>query len=145
FVFKATAGPHLNTVALGKHGRNRSNVWPHRGLASFGEGRGEALGAHPTVKPVRLIGDALQDCTRRGDVVLDPFAGSGTLLIAAHRTKRRARLMEIDPLYCDVAIRRWQSFTGKVAIHSATGRRFDDLEAERPEITRAASNAEAQA
>ena len=123
-LFRANRGPHLNTVELGRHGRNRSNVWSYRGLAGFGDGRQEALASHPTAKPVAMIADALIDCTRRRDVVLDPFCGSGSTLIAAQKVNRRARLMEIDPHYCDVAVRRWQTFTGQVARHADTGVAF---------------------
>ena len=119
-LFRANRGPHLNTVELGRHGRNRSNVWSYRGLAGFGDGRQEALASHPTVKPVAMIADALVDCTRRRDVVLDPFCGSGSTLIAAQKVNRRTRLMEIDPHYCDLAVRRWQTFTGQVARHADT-------------------------
>lgn len=126
-VYRACAGRHANHVALGRHGRNRSNVWSYRGLAGFGEGRDEALAAHPTVKPVAMIADALLDCTKRRDRVLDPFAGSGTVLLAAQKTMRLARAIEIDPHYCDVAVRRWQAFTGRTAIHAETGRGFDAL------------------
>lgn len=129
FVFKNGRAPHRNNVELGQHGRNRTNVWHYPSLNNFGR-RGEEgnLGAlHPTVKPVGLIADAILDCSARGDVVLDPFLGSGSTLIAAERVGRICRGMELDPVYVDAAIRRWQSFTGASAIHSATGDRFDDL------------------
>jgi DNA modification methylase len=85
---------------------------------------------HPTVKPVTLVADAIKDCSRRGGVVLDPFAGSGTVVIAAERTGRKARAIEIDPAYCDLIIKRWQDYTGKRATHSRTGVEFDDVESQ---------------
>ena len=92
-------------------GRMRTNVWDYRGVNSFGRDRDELLAAHPTVKPVALVADAIKDCSKRGDLVLDPFGGSGTTLLAAERAKRRAALIEIDPRYVDTIIRRWQAFT----------------------------------
>jgi DNA modification methylase len=83
---------------------------------------------HPTVKPVALVADALRDCSRRNDIILDQFGGSGTSLIAAEKVGRRARLIEIDPLYCDTIIRRWQQVTGKQSKRASTGDTFDDLE-----------------
>jgi DNA modification methylase len=82
---------------------------------------------HPTVKPVALVADAIRDCSRRGGLVLDPFAGSGTVVIAAERTGRKARAIEIDPAYCDLIVKRWQDYTGKRATHGRTGVEFDDL------------------
>ncbi len=82
---------------------------------------------HPTVKPVALVADAIKDCSRRNDLVLDPFAGSGTVLIAAERTGRRARAIEIDLHYVDVAVRRWQAYSGKAAVLSATGQTFEEV------------------
>jgi DNA modification methylase len=126
FVFKCGAAEHINNVELGRHGRNRTNVWEYRGVNSFGAERKESLQSHPTVKPVALVADAIKDCSKRGALVLDPFAGSGTTLIAAERTKRRAALIEIDPLYVDVIVRRWQTFTGHTAILASTGQQFSD-------------------
>jgi DNA modification methylase len=80
---------------------------------------------HPTVKPVGLVADAIKDCSHRGRLVLDPFCGSGTVLIAAERTGRKARAMEIDPAYVDVAIRRWQTYTGKPAVLSEHDETFE--------------------
>lgn len=128
FVYKAGSAPHLNNVQLGKHGRNRSNVWSYRGLAGFGKDRQEQLAAHPTVKPVAMIADALRDCSGRGDIVLDPFGGFGSTMIAAERTGRKARLIEIDPVYVDRTIRRWQNITKEHAIHEATGETFAERE-----------------
>ena len=129
FVFKNGRTPHRNNVELGRHGRNRSNVWHYPGLNSFGRKgeEGNLAALHPTVKPVALIADAILDCSARGDLVLDPFIGSGSTLLAAERVGRICRGMELDPLYVDAAIRRWQHFTGGSAIHATTGNRFDNL------------------
>jgi DNA modification methylase len=94
-------------------------------------GRLEELAMHPTVKPVALVADAMKDCSHRGGLVLDPFCGSGTVLIAAERTGRKARAIEIDPHYVDVAIRRWQAYTGKAAVLAATGETFELVEEHR--------------
>ncbi len=118
---------HINNVELGKHGRNRTNVWNYPGGNTFRPGRMEELALHPTVKPVAMVADAILDTTRRGDVVLDGFGGSGTTLVAADRTGRVARLMELDPRYVDVTIRRWQSETGETATLADTGERFSDV------------------
>jgi DNA modification methylase len=104
--------PHLNTVELGKHGRNRTNVWDYASVNSMRGSRREDLALHPTVKPTGLVADAIQDVTRRGDLVLDLFLGSGTTLMAAERTGRRFRGLDIDPSYVDVAIERWSARTG---------------------------------
>lgn len=127
FLFKAGKAPHINNINLGVHGRYRTNIWDYPGV-NIGPNRAELLAIHPTVKPVALIADALRDCTTRGDLVLDPFAGSGTILIAAEKTKRRAAAIEIDSLYVDAAIRRWQAQTGKHAIHVASGQTFAERE-----------------
>ena len=129
FVFKNGTAPHINTFELGQTGRYRTNVWEYPGVNSFGKDRDEALEMHPTVKPVALVADAIKDCSKRRQIVLDPFGGSGTTLIAAEETGRRARLLELDLLYCDTIIRRWQRLTGKHAHHIASGKRFDTLEA----------------
>lgn len=127
FVFKVGNAPHLNTVELGRSGRYRTNVWDYAGVNTMRAGRLDDLAMHPTVKPVALVIDAIKDCSRRGDLVLDPFGGSGTTLIAAEKSRRRARLIEIDPTYVDVAIRRWQRLNGGSAIHGASGRAFSDI------------------
>jgi DNA modification methylase len=101
FVFKKGTAPHVNSFGLGETGRPRSNVWDYPGVSSIGPSRMEELAMHPTVKPTRLVADAIKDCSRRGDLVLDPFGGSGTTLIAAEKTGRSARLIEYDPAYCD--------------------------------------------
>ncbi len=126
-VFKAGSEPHQNNVELGRFGRNRSNVWSYPGMTAFGKDRDELLAAHPTVKPVALVSDALRDCTKRGELVIDTFLGSGTTLVAAEETGRVCVGTELDPVYLDVAIRRWQQLTGRDAIHVSTGQRFDDL------------------
>lgn len=128
FVFKKGTAPHINTFGLGEKGRYRTNVWDYAGANSFRRGRDEELAMHPTVKPVALVMDAIKDCSRRGGVVLDGFGGSGTTLIAAHRTGRRGYLIEIDPLYVDVIIRRWQALTGEVAHHAVSGETFTAAE-----------------
>lgn len=112
FVFRVGQVAHLNMVELGRHGRNRTNVWDYASVNSFKGSRREDLALHPTVKPTALVADAIQDVTRRGDLVLDLFVGSGTTLIAAERTGRRFRGIDIDPAYVDVAIERWSSRTG---------------------------------
>jgi DNA modification methylase len=126
FVFKAGDEPHRNNVELGRFGRNRSNLWTYPGMTAFGKDRDELLRSHPTVKPVALISDAIRDVTKRGDVVLDTFSGSGSVLIAAEETGRKCRAVELDPLYVDVAIRRWQKCTGRDAVLLQTGEQFND-------------------
>jgi DNA modification methylase len=128
FVFKKGAGAHLNNVELGKHGRNRTNVWAYAGVNAFGSTRSDELAMHPTVKPVDMIADAIKDVTPRNALVLDTFGGSGSTLIAAHKCGRTARLIELDPLYCDVIIRRWQKLTGQAAVRSSDGARFEECE-----------------
>jgi ParB-like chromosome segregation protein Spo0J len=131
-VFKHGTGPHRNNVQLGKYGRNRTNVWNYPCANTFSRqsDEGHLAVLHPTVKPVRMIADAILDCSARGDLVLDPFLGSGTTLIAAERVGRTCYGMDLDPLYVDTAIRRWQVYTGDHAIDAATGKRFDDLTAQ---------------
>ena len=125
-VFQNGSGPFINNVELGANGRYRTNVWDYAGANSFHTGRMEELTQHPTVKPVAMVADALLDCSHRGGLVLDPFGGSGTTLLAAERTGRIARLMELEPRYCDVAIRRWEKMTGKEAVLAETGMSFND-------------------
>ena len=131
FVFKYGTEPHTNNVQLGKYGRNRTNVWRYPGVNSFA-GRnseeGNLLTLHPTVKPVAMVADALLDCSNRGDIVLDAFLGSGTTLMAAERTGRICYGLELDPLYVDTIIRRWQIYTGQHAIHAVTGQTFYERE-----------------
>jgi len=127
FVWKVKPGPHVNSFGLGETGRYRTNVWDYAGVNTFGATRDADLAMHPTVKPVALIGDAIRDCTRRGDVVLDMFGGSGSTLIAADLAGRQARLVEYDPLYCDTIIRRWEKLSGKRAKHVASGLGLEEL------------------
>jgi DNA modification methylase len=127
FAFKNGTAPHLNSFELGQNGRYRTNVWNYRGITSPTRESREALAMHPTVKPVAMVADALKDTSRPGGLVLDAFCGSGTILIAAQKTGRRARAIEIDPLYCDVAIRRWQTFAKDDAILAETGETFDQV------------------
>jgi DNA modification methylase len=131
FVYKRGQAPHLNTFELGQHGRTRSNVWTYAGANAFRAGRMDELRMHPTVKPVALIADAMKDCSRRGSIVLDAFAGSGSTIMAAEQVGRRAFCIEIDPRYVDVAVRRWQRVTRKDAILEATGQTFDEVLAAR--------------
>lgn len=131
FVYKKGQAPHTNNFGLGDTGRYRTNVWEYPGVNTFRAGRDEELAMHPTCKPVALVADAIRDVSRRGQIVLDPFGGSGTTMIAAEKTKRRARLIELDPLYCDVICRRWEAFSGKPAVLAATGQTFADVAADR--------------
>ncbi|HLX99493.1 MAG TPA: DNA methyltransferase [Roseiarcus sp.] len=110
FAFKNGSAPHINSFELGQHGRYRTNVWEYRGVNTLKVGRMDELALHPTVKPVAMIVDAIKDVSRRGGVVLDLFGGSGSTLIAAHKTGRRARLCELDPVYCDRILQRWELF-----------------------------------
>jgi 16S rRNA G966 N2-methylase RsmD len=126
-VFRVGAAAHRNNVQMGKYGRNRSNVWTYPGANTFRAGRMDDLAAHPTVKPLRLVADALKDVAARGDYVLDTFLGSGTTLLAAERTGRRALTLEIAPKYADIAVRRWQAFTRRDAVHLDSGLPFDEL------------------
>jgi DNA modification methylase len=114
-LFKVGTASHVNNVELGRHGRNRTNVWDYAGVNTFRSDRLDELAMHPTVKPVALIADAIKDTSRRSNIVLDPFGGSGSTIIAAEKTGRRARIIEIDPQYVDVMVRRWESYTGKRA------------------------------
>ena len=135
FVFKQGTAEHTNSFGLGDTGRYRTNVWDYAGISSISADRSAELAMHPTVKPVALIADAIRDCSRRGEIVLDGFGGSGSTLIAAEKTGRLARLIEFDPLYCDTIIRRWEALTGKCAILAATGAAFEDVAESRLGIT----------
>jgi hypothetical protein len=128
FVFKIGDAPHTNNFGLGDTGRYRTNVWDYDGVNSFKRSRSDELAMHPTVKPVALVADAIKDCSRRGEIVLDCFAGSGTTLIAAEKTGRRARLIEYDPHYCDVIARRFQQVTGTSVTLAETGQDFETVE-----------------
>lgn len=129
FVWKVGEAPHLNTVQLGKNGRYRTNVWRYRGATKTGPDAELAL--HPTVKPVTMIMDAIKDTSKRGETVLDPFGGSGSTLIAAHKTGRRARLIEYEPNYCAVTIRRWEKLARSEAVLEGTGETFAQVHARR--------------
>ncbi|WP_114226943.1 MULTISPECIES: site-specific DNA-methyltransferase [Sphingomonas] len=125
FVFKQGMAEHTNSFGLGQTGRYRTNVWDYAGISSIGAARSDELAMHPTVKPVAMIADAIRDCSRRGEIVLDAFGGSGSTLIAAEKTGRSARLIEYDPLYCDTIVRRWEQFTGKCATLAGNGDTFE--------------------
>lgn len=127
FVWKAGTAQHVNNVELGKNGRYRTNVWSYPGVNSFSATRDDDLASHPTVKPVAMVMDAILDCSHRGDIVLDAFAGSGTTLIASHRTGRRGYGVEIDPAYCDLIVRRLTEKTKSKAILAGDGRAFDEV------------------
>jgi len=134
-VFKKGRAPHINNVELGKHGRYRTNVWDYAGVNTFGAGRMADLEAHPTVKPIALVADAIRDVSRHGDIVLDAFMGSGTTILAAERAGRVAYGIEIDPGYVDVAIRRWEKMTGKFAVLRSTGQTFAEVSSDRVDPT----------
>jgi DNA modification methylase len=142
FVFRNGEEQHRNNVQLGRFGRNRTNVWNYAGANGLPrKGRKRGLELHPTVKPIALVSDALLDATKRGDAVLDPFCGSGPTILAAERTGRRGFGVEIDPLYVDTTIARWEKTTGGQARH-ASGKTFAGLEAERAEMEGKASASE---
>jgi DNA modification methylase len=135
FVFKNGKAAHLNNVQLGRFGRNRTNVWNYPGFNGFRRrGTEDGVSFHPTVKPIALVADAILDSTKRGDLVLDPFLGSGTTILAAERTGRRCFGIEIDPLYVDTAIMRWQRITGKQALNPE-GRTFAQVKSDRESKT----------
>jgi len=132
FVFKHGDARNRNHFGLGEYGRTRSNVWSYPSIRSHDSSEGdpdgdEALLLHPTIKPVRLIADAILDCSRRGEIVLDPFLGSGSTLIACEKTNRILAGIEISPRYVNVAITRWERWTGESAVHEQTGRTFAEL------------------
>jgi DNA modification methylase len=131
FVFKVGTASHTNTFGLGDSGRYRTNVWDYAGVNTLRAGRSEDLAMHPTVKPVALVAEAIKDCSRRGEIVLDPFGGSGTTLIAADKTGRLARLIEFDPAYCDTILRRFARVTGKQATQAVSGTSFEEIAQER--------------
>jgi DNA modification methylase len=118
FVFKRGRAPHINNIGLGRFGRHRSNVWDYAGQNVFQVTSKSKLPLHPNVKPVALVADAILDCSNRNGIILDPFGGAGTTLIAAEKASRQARLIEIDPRYVDVTIKRWQHLTGRTAFRS---------------------------
>lgn len=131
---------HVNNVQLGKYGRYRTTLWTYPGVNTFRKGRMDDLQAHPTVKPWALVADAIKDCTSIGDSVLDCFCGSGTTLIAAEKARRIGYGIELDPIYVDVAVRRWQALTGKQAVHAQTGQSFAAVQAERVAQTKATAD-----
>jgi DNA modification methylase len=121
----------VNHVELGNHGRDRTNVWTYPGANRRGSSAAEALAHHPTPKPVEMVEDALKDVSNPGAVVLNPFLGSRTTVLAAEKADRVACGIELDPAYVDVAILRWEALTGKPARHAATGQTFAEVELER--------------
>lgn len=131
FAFKNGTAPHVNSFELGQHGRYRTNVWQYRGVNTLKAGRADELVLHPTVKPVAMIADAIKDVSERGAIVLDAFGGSGSSLIAAHKTGRRGYLIELDPVYVDRIVRRWEGHAKDYAILLATGQTFAEIEAQR--------------
>lgn len=131
FVFKSGKGKHTNNFGLGETGRYRTNVVEYAGANTFRKGRNADLAAHATVKPTALVADFLLDCSNRGDLVVDPCLGSGTTLLAAHHTKRRGAGIEIDPLYCDTALKRFATASGLTPILAGDGRSFDEITAAR--------------
>jgi len=136
FVYRNGRSQHRNNVQLGRHGRNRTNVWEYPGVNTFNRTRMVERVMHPTVKPIELVMDAILDASAPNELVLDPFGGSGTTLLAAERTKRRAGLIEIDPIYVDLTIERWQAETGKAAIHLESGKTYDELGKDRSDAQR---------
>jgi DNA modification methylase len=130
-LFKKGAAPNVNNIELGKRGRSRSNIWVYPGASSLGSDARRGLQDHPTVKPTAMLEDALLDLTNRGEIVLDPFLGSGSTLIAANKAGRICRGVELDPLYVDVIIRRYEATTGEAAVLLETGETFQDLAARR--------------
>ena len=131
FVFGKSDTTPVNNVQLDKHRRNRTNVWNYPGLNSSARGgRTRGYDQHPTVKPIAMVGDAILDVTQRGDIVLDPFCGSGTTILAAERTGRRGYAIELDPGHVDTAIERWQRMTKQTAVH-ANGKTFEEMRAGR--------------
>lgn len=137
FIVKKGSAPHTNNVQLGKFGRNRTNVWECAGANGFSKSRMDDLAAHPTIKPVTLVAEAILDVTHPGEIVLDGFMGSGTTILAAERTKRVGYGIEIDPGYVDIAIRRWETMTGRQAVHAESGKIFSEMAAERAAVAEA--------
>ncbi|MGI9353440.1 MAG: site-specific DNA-methyltransferase [Rhizobiaceae bacterium] len=121
FAWKVGTEAHINTFELGQHGRYRTNVWEYRGVNTLRQGRMEELSLHPTVKPVQMIADAIKDVSARGDIVLDLFGGSGSTLIAAQKTGRRGYLCELDPVYCDRILHRWETWAKDEAVQLSCG------------------------
>ena len=130
-VFKKGTAPHVNNFGLGETGRDRTNVFEYAGANVFSKTRSSDLAAHPTVKPTVMIMDMIKDVSNPGELVLDPFGGSGTTAMAAEKTNRQARLIELDPVYVDTTVRRWEALTGKAAILRSTGQTFAQVSAAR--------------
>lgn len=141
FVYKNGSAAPINNVELGKHGRYRTNVWEYAGASGFSNTREDDLAVHPTVKPVDMVSDTILDASHRGDIVLDPFAGSGTIILAAEKTGRKAAAIEIDPVYADVAVKRYESMTGQPARLQKTGKAFAEMRRERTQWTIAGKGA----
>ncbi len=141
-VFRNGDAPHINNVELGKHGRYRTNVWTYRGFNTGGAHRLEELARHPTAKPVQMLADAMLDCSRPGDIVLDPFGGSGSTLIAAEKVGRRARLIELDTVYVDRIVRRFEAFAREDAIFVDTGETFSERQKRLATVAAVATNQE---
>lgn len=139
FIYKVGTAPHTNNFGLGETGRYRTNVWDYPGISSISKTRREEQARHPTPKPVALVADAIKDSTNRGDLILDPFGGSGSTLIAAESCGRYARLIELDPLYCDVVIRRYQEYTGKAACLMGCNTPFEEVEEQRTRLVEGAA------
>lgn len=135
FVFKVGTAPHVNNVALGRHGRYRTNIWTYAGANAFSATREDDLAMHPTVKPVALVADAILDCSKRNGIVLDVFAGSGTTLVAAHKTGRRGFGVELDPIYCDVILKRLAKVAKTEPILVETGKAFSEVAIDRQGAT----------
>ena len=131
FVFKKGSAPHVNNVELGKHGRDRTNVWTYPGANRIGSSANRELANHPTPKPVELVADAILDVSTRGQIVLDPFLGSGTTIVAAEKTGRTAYGLELDPLYVDSIVRRYEKFTGKRVVLEGTSLTFGEIQQRR--------------
>jgi DNA modification methylase len=130
-LFKKGSASHVNNVSLGKRGRHRSNVWTYPGASSLGSDARQGLQEHPTVKPTAMLQDALIDLSHRDDIILEPFGGSGLTLIACEKTGRVCCGIELDPLYVDVIIRRYQRVTEQKVILDEAGETFDELEKRR--------------
>ena len=145
FVFKAGTAPHINNVELGRHGRYRMNVWSYAGANAFSATRDGDLAMHPTVKPVALVADAILDCSAPKGIVLDAFAGSGTTLVAAHKTRRRGYGIELDPHYCDVILARLRTATRLEPVLAGSGESFAEVAAARNAEAAPASTEEAAA
>ena len=141
FVFKNGDAKPINNIALGKAERYRTNVWDYQSASAFSKTRNDDLAAHPTIKPVDMVADAILDASHRGDLILDPFVGSGTTILAAEQTGRRAAAMEISPAYVDLAIRRFEKATSMVAMHVGARKSFEEIEKERAQLPKPEASA----